>query len=101
VTTLPSHVPIVARSLSLVAVASIVASAHAQGAVDQPATVTSRVLRTEASRDWNREAPNKALQRPGALAGLRNERLEESMSRSLTRRIAWTALAPAAEGQGR
>jgi hypothetical protein len=39
-----------------------------------------------------------ALQRPGARGGLGIERLESSMSRSLTRRIAWRALAPAAEG---
>ena len=45
--------------------------------------------------------PNEALQRPGAPAGLRYERLEGSVTRSLTRRIAWMALAPAAEGQGR
>jgi hypothetical protein len=45
--------------------------------------------------------PNRALQRPGARAGLRSERLESSMSRSLTRRFAWKALAPAAEGRMR
>jgi len=43
--------------------------------------------------------PNRALQRPGARAGLGIERLEGSMSRSLTIRFAWRALAPAAEGQ--
>ena len=41
----------------------------------------------------------KALQRPGAPAGLGNERLEGARSRSLTIRCAWLALAPAAEGQ--
>jgi hypothetical protein len=47
------------------------------------------------------QPPNKALQRPGAPAGLNIERLEDSMSRSLTIRIAWRALAPAAEGRVR
>jgi hypothetical protein len=45
--------------------------------------------------------PNKCLQRPGAPAGPIIERLEGSMSRSLARRIAWRALAPAAEAQVR
>jgi hypothetical protein len=36
---------------------------------------------------------------PGAPAGLSIEWLEVSMTRSLTIRIAWMALAPAAEGQ--
>ena len=45
--------------------------------------------------------PNEALQRSGPPAGLRTERLEGSMSRSLTRRIALRALAPAAEGRVR
>jgi hypothetical protein len=47
------------------------------------------------------QPPNKALQRPGAPAGLNIERLEDSMSKSLTIRIAWRALAPAAEGRVR
>jgi hypothetical protein len=45
--------------------------------------------------------PNAGLQRPGALAGLSIERLEGPMSRSLTIRCAWRALAPAAQAQGR
>jgi hypothetical protein len=49
----------------------------------------------------NEPPPNRALQRPGARAGLRSERLEGSLSRSLVIRIAWMALAPAAEPQGR
>jgi hypothetical protein len=41
--------------------------------------------------------PNRGLLLPGAPAGLRHGRLEGSMTRSLTRRSAWRALAPAAE----
>jgi uncharacterized protein YecT (DUF1311 family) len=47
------------------------------------------------------EPPNRGLERPGAPAGLRNEHLEGPMSRSLTRRIAWMALAPAAQARVR
>jgi hypothetical protein len=43
--------------------------------------------------------PNGRLLLPGAPAGLSIEWLEVSMTRSLTIRIAWMALAPAAEGQ--
>ena len=41
--------------------------------------------------------PNRGLERPGAPAGLRIGRLEGSVSRSLAIRIAWMALAPAAQ----
>jgi hypothetical protein len=41
--------------------------------------------------------PNRRLLLSGALAGLRSEHLEGSMTRSLTRRFAWRAPAPAAE----
>jgi hypothetical protein len=47
------------------------------------------------------EPPNEALRRPGARAGLRIELVEGSMRSSLTRRIAWMAVAPAAEGRVR
>jgi serine/threonine protein kinase len=40
-----------------------------------------------------------ALERPGAPAGPRSERLEGRTSRSLTRRIAWMAVAPAPQGR--
>jgi hypothetical protein len=48
-----------------------------------------------------RVPPNAGLQRTGARAGLRRERLEGSLTRSLTRRIAWRALAPADEALSR
>jgi hypothetical protein len=44
------------------------------------------------------EAAQQGLAAVGRSAGLGNERLEGSMTRALTIRCAWMALAPAAEG---
>jgi hypothetical protein len=41
-------------------------------------------------------APNRRLKLTGARAGPRNEWLAGSMTRSLTRRLAWCTFAPAA-----
>jgi hypothetical protein len=66
-----------------------------------------QLLTSQAAREYygragtRKRAPNRGLQRPGAPAGPGIARLEGSMSRSLTIRIAWMALAPAAEAQCR
>jgi hypothetical protein len=57
-----------------------------------------------APKDANRDAKprsNRALQRPGACAGLRIERLEGSMSRPFDQTVRLVRSAPAAEGQSR
>ena len=70
-------------------------------AVDRAIAEVAQHIEWRFADDASGLSPNRGLQRPGAPAGLRIERLEGAMSRSLTIWFAWRALAPAAEARVR